>query len=236
MEAPMSEPKLRRAVPALRRARPEPNRAVPAPRRARPALRLVLLALCVPVLAGACGPDDDPEGDAAAQRDTGPQAEFFASLRQLCGNAYEGRVTEAPPGDTTFDQRLVMHVRECDEEVVRIPFHVGEDRSRTWLVTRLDDALRLKHDHRHEDGTPDDITMYGGDTDMYGTASHQEFPADEQTVSLVPAAAPNIWTLELVPGETFVYRLNRVGTDRRFRIEFDLTRPVAPPPPPWGAS
>ena len=46
-----------------------------------------------------------------------------------------------------------MHVRECSEDAIRIPFHVGEDRSRTWVVTRTANGLRLKHDHRHEDGS-----------------------------------------------------------------------------------
>jgi hypothetical protein len=33
----------------------------------------------------------------------------------------------------------------------------------------------------------------------------------------------------------FVYALRREGTDRRFRVEFDLGREVAIPPPPWGS-
>jgi hypothetical protein len=33
----------------------------------------------------------------------------------------------------------------------------------------------------------------------------------------------------------FVYALRREGSDRRFRIEFDLATAVAAPPPPWGA-
>ena len=50
-------------------------------------------------------------------------------------------------------QRLVMHVRDCSADEVRIPFWVGEDHSRTWVVTRTETGLRLKHDHRHEDGS-----------------------------------------------------------------------------------
>jgi hypothetical protein len=49
-----------------------------------------------------------------------------------------------------------------------------------------------------------------------------------------PAAVTNVWTMEVIPGERFAYALRREGTDRRFRVEFDLTRPVAPPPAPWG--
>jgi hypothetical protein len=43
-----------------------------------------------------------------------------------------------------------------------------------------------------------------------------------------------VWTVEVHPGEAFVYALRREGTDRRFRMRFDLTRPVAAPPAPWG--
>jgi hypothetical protein len=161
---------------------------------------------------------------------------FFAALQQHCGNAYEGEVVERLPApDTVFTgKRLVMHVRQCAADEIRVPFHVGEDRSRTWIITRTAEGLRLKHDHRHEDGSEDEITQYGGDTRDAGTAARQEFPADAFTAGLIPAAATNVWTVEVVPGEMFAYALRREGTDRRFRVEFDLTRPVPAPPAPWG--
>jgi hypothetical protein len=188
----------------------------------------------------ACG--NGGEGRRAAERpqlaaESGPQAEFWANLQQLCGNAYEGELVTAPEGDATFaGQRLVMHVSHCDVATVRIPFHVGENRSRTWVISRTEEGLRLKHDHRHEDGTDEQVTLYGGDTADEGTAQRQEFPADEFTAVIVAAARTNVWTLEVVPGERFVYALRREGTDRRFRIEFDTTSPVEAPPPPWGAN
>ena len=69
-----------------------------------------------------------------------------------------------------------------------------------------------------------------------GTATSQAFPADAFTAELVPAAATNTWTVELVPGELFAYQLRRAGTDRRFRVEFDLSEVTDTPPPPWGAN
>jgi hypothetical protein len=129
-----------------------------------------------------------------------------------------------------------MHVRECSGDTIRIPFHVGENRSRTWVLTRTEAGLRLKHDHRHEDGSEDSVTQYGGDTRDAGTAGRQEFHADSLTAALIPAARTNVWTIELVPGERFVYALRREGTERRFRAEFDLSQPAATPPPPWGSS
>ena len=84
---------------------------------------------------------------------------FFASLSTLCGKAYEGRVVSNDAADEDMrGSRLVMHVRECSDDTIRIPFHVGEDRSRTWVVSRTADGLRLKHDHRHADGTEDTVT------------------------------------------------------------------------------
>jgi hypothetical protein len=165
-----------------------------------------------------------------------PQAAFWSALADLCGQAFEGSVREAEPPDTTFAGRtLVMHVRECTEGEIRIPFHVGDDRSRTWVLTRTEAGLRLKHDHRHADGSADALTQYGGHTAEPGGPTRQSFPADGETAALLPAAATNVWTLEVEPEVRFVYALRREGTDRRFRAEFDLTRRVPTPPPPWGS-
>jgi hypothetical protein len=170
-----------------------------------------------------------------------PRERFFSRLAALCGKAFEGRIASpAVEADASFaGRRLVMHVRDCSESEIRIPFHVGENRSRTWVVTRTASGLRLKHDHRHEDGSEDRLTQYGGDAVGPGTASRQEFPADGYSKEMfvrekIPASAANIWALETHPARMFAYELRRPG--RFFRVEFDLTRPVAPPPPPWGAA
>lgn len=175
---------------------------------------------------------------AGTPRDTplaNEQERFWAALASHCGQAFEGRVVEDTTDNPDFAKTpLVMHVRVCESGRILVPFHVGPDRSRTWVFTRTDAGLRLKHDHRHEDGSEDEITQYGGDTRGPGTATRQEFHADAFTASLIPAAATNIWTVEIVPGVRYAYALRREGTDRRFRVEFDLTRPVDPPPAPWG--
>ena len=169
-----------------------------------------------------------------------PQEAFFIQLSAMCGRAFEGRVASPPvETDAAFaGKRLVMHVRECSADTIRIPFHVGEDRSRTWVITRTGIGLRLKHDHRHEDGSEDRVTQYGGDTATSGTATRQEFPADVFTKELLvregnTAGVDNVWAVEVQPKEFFAYELRR--PNRYFRVEFDLTRPVAPPPPPWGS-
>ncbi|MEZ6024170.1 MAG: hypothetical protein R3C16_12325 [Hyphomonadaceae bacterium] len=131
-----------------------------------------------------------------------------------------------------------MHVRSCSEDEIRIPFHVGEDRSRMRVITRTSSGLRLKHDHRHEDGEEDTLTQYGGDTVAPGDATRQEFPADSFSQRLfrannIPASVENVWVIEMQPQALFAYALQR--PNRRFRVQFDLTTPIAPPPPPWGA-
>ncbi|HYD89404.1 MAG TPA: hypothetical protein VEA80_18135 [Vitreimonas sp.] len=169
-----------------------------------------------------------------------PQDAFFANLSALCGQSYEGRVVTTDAADANFaSERLVMHVRDCSADEVRIPFNVGENRSRTWVITRTEGGLRLKHDHRHEDGSEDVLTQYGGDTASAGAAVRQEFPADEHsrqlfTANNIPASVANVWAVEVHPGRTFAYELRR--PNRHFRLEFDLTRPVPTPPPSWGVA
>jgi len=169
----------------------------------------------------------------------GPQQIFWSRLQALCGQAFAGRVVSSDAADRDMaGSRLVMHVARCAPEEIRIPFHVGEDRSRTWVISRTAAGLRLKHDHRHRDGGEDARTQYGGDTVSAGTAARQEFPADRYSRELfvrenIPASAANVWTVEIAPGRSFAYALDRES--RHFRVEFDLTRPVAAPPPAWGA-
>jgi hypothetical protein len=168
-----------------------------------------------------------------------PQEAFFERVSALCGKAFEGRVASpAVEADAAFaGKRLVMHVRNCTADEISIPFHVGDDRSRTWVVTRTGTGLRLKHDHRHEDGSEDALTQYGGDSAGDGTAARQEFPADQYSKDMFvrqdrAVSVPNVWAME-VHDRTFAYELRRPG--RFFRVDFDLTRPVTPPPPPWGS-
>lgn len=166
------------------------------------------------------------------------QEKFWSSLQKLCGRAYHGRLTEAEgnPGDSSFRTGiLTMHVRECSSSTIRIPFHVSENRSRPFVVTRTAGGLRLKHDHRHADGSEDSVTQYGGDTRDVGTASRQEFYADDHSAKINPAYRTNVWTMEFLAGPAFAYALRREGTPRRIRVQFDLRNAVALPPPPWGA-
>ena len=174
-----------------------------------------------------------------------PAAQFMAALAQHCGQAFAGRVVTNVPASATPDpfdgKALVMHVRGCQtpERELRVPFHVGEDRSRTWVLTRVGDGLRLKHDHRHADGSPDAVTLYGGDTREAGSAARQAFPVDAESVAMfertgLAGSVRNTRAMEVEPGRRFVYELSRPD-GRLFRVEFDLSQPIATPPPPWGS-
>lgn len=180
----------------------------------------------------------------SAQPATAPADAFLAAIAQHCGQAFEGRITANTPVSTTPDpfegETLIMHVRGCDEGELRIPFHVGDNHSRTWILTRTDSGLRLKHDHRLEDGSDDPVTMYGGDTADAGTAQRQSFPVDAESIALfkrdgMDVSTTNVWAMDIVPDQRFIYELARPGSDRMFRVEFDLTKPVDLPPPPWGS-
>lgn len=193
-------------------------------------MRRLLPLLALPLLAGACGRAAPP-----------PAVQFLDAVASMCGKAFAGRVAAdepAQPNDPYEGQALVMHVRTCDTpSEVKVPFHVGEDRSRTWVLTLVGDRLRLKHDHRHQDGTSDVLTMYGGDSVAAGTATRQEFAVDAFSIDLFTrenrtVSNTNVWAMEVHPGRMFAYELTRPG--RKFRVEFDLTAPVAIPPAPWG--
>lgn len=187
-----------------------------------PAFALVLSACATPV-------DPGP-----------PDLPFAEGMATLCGKAFEGRVVSDDAVDDDWRaSRLVMHVRDCEPGRIAIPLSVGEDRSRTWVVsaTGQDGAWELRHIHRHEDGGLDALTDYGGYSVSDPGATRQEFPADASTKDLfdrenIPVSKTNVWAVEIRSGQDlFAYELKR--PERFFRVEFDLTQPVEIPPPHW---
>lgn len=182
------------------------------------------LALSLALAACASGPSASPGADT-------PQDVFLARLNALCGQSFEGRVVTTDPADDDFrNSRLVMQVRDCAPNEVGIPFAVGEDRSRRWIVTRTDAGLRLKHDHRDPQGVIHGYHMYGGDTASTGTAERQEFPVDQDSIDQfikggAQVSTTNVWAMEVHPGRMFAYELRR-PSGRFMRVEFDLTKPL----------
>ena len=162
---------------------------------------------------------------------------FFNAIKAHCGKAYAGKVTvDNAPGDAFSNKPLVMYVRKCSDTELQVPFYVGDDASRTWIIKKTGSGLSLKHDHRHQDGSMDESTMYGGHTIDAGYNQVQSFPADQYSKELfaelgIPQSNTNIWQMYIYP-DKFSYRLIREG--REFRVDFDVTKPIKLPSAPWG--
>lgn len=180
----------------------------------------------------ACGPrqqpvEDTPEPVAAGAFISETHQAFFNNLSRLCGQSFEGEQiyrSHHASGWEAYD--MVMHVSLCEEDRIHIPFHLGEDTSRTWMFLSDQGMLRLRHDHRYPDGTPEEESLYGGYADESGTAFVQHFPADEYTAGVIDGGGGNVWTIRIDEDfTTFTYRLERDG-EKRMRVDFDLTRPL----------
>jgi hypothetical protein len=177
--------------------------------------------MCVAALAG-CATTSATSVASAAM--------FFNEMSALCGKSFSGKLAVGDASDADFAKAdMRAHVRECGETEIRVAFDVGEDKSRTWIISKIGDGLRLKHRHMLKDGTEDPASQYGGDTAVPGTAMRQEFPVDEfskqmfikegRTVSIT-----NVWAFEIKPGSTLTYELSR--PNRLFRVEFDISKPM----------
>lgn len=154
--------------------------------------------------------------------------QFMATLQSMCGQRFEGGLTYAiDPKNPYVGQKMSTQII-CSSTDVRLPVLVGEDRSRTWIFTRTGTDLELRHDHRHPDGTPETITMYGGLANDAGSAISQSFPGDAITFKLFPGSETNIWTVSFSPdGSVLTYHLDRHA---RPRIEFVMKRTAANSP------
>ncbi len=157
---------------------------------------------------------------------TNPQERaFLNNIAQLCGQTFAGQETFIAEGRESWaDKEFVMHVTVCEDDRVYVPFHLDDDHSRTWMFLVEDGRLRFRHDHRHEDGTPEEVTLYGGYADGHGSALAQSFPADDYTCELLPTACNAIWRVFLSDDKsTFTYQLF-YEEDLLFEGAFDLSR------------
>lgn len=156
----------------------------------------------------------------AAAADTREQ--FMSTLQSMCGQRFEGALTYAiDPKNPYVGQKMSTEII-CTGTDVRLPVAVGEDRSRTWIFTRTGAGLDLRHDHRHPDGTPEAVTMYGGLANDGGSALSQSFLADSITFKLFPGSETNVWTVGFSPDRSVLtYHLDRHAKPR---IEFVMRR------------
>ena len=181
----------------------------------------ILALTCFAVLAGCSTTSSAP---------LSPAASFFNNLGQLCGKSFAGKLVAGDDSDADFAKAdMRAHVRECSNTEIRIAFDVGEDRSRTWIITTVGEGLRLKHRHLLKDGTVDPVSNYGGDTKNFGDATRQEFPVDEFSKQMFmkegrSVSTTNVWAFDLKPNSNLTYELSR--PKRLFRVEFDLTKPM----------
>ena len=150
---------------------------------------------------------------------------FFRKLRSKKGTTFHGKAIYMP--DTTkandfWGKKLRFTISKVNGEI-RMPFIVGENTSRTWILRKANGGLVLKHDHMHEDGKPDSISNYGGNSDPeIGTKYIQYFPADEFTAKLIPAAAGNRWIMQFSPDKKKFYYILERDKILRFKAEFEL--------------
>ena len=141
---------------------------------------------------------------------------FFTNLHSLCGEKFVGSMTFPVDGQDSFKGKtLVAEFTNCDDDVVRVPFNVGEDASRTWIFSKTSQGLRLKHEHLLKDGSIDPISDYGGDSvnskeRLRDSSLSRSFPADSFTQQLIPEAATNVWTVSLSADlQILTYHLER---------------------------
>lgn len=189
-------------------------------------MKQLLLLIPVIILLSFCSTEEQKSSDI-----------FWERLSAQCGKAFIGGLEHAEEGFDLLDgsELTVAHFRECDGDTLKIPFHIetnpGEwDRSRTWVLYRHNGNLELRHDHRNPDGTEEENTWYGGFSFNEGTRSWHEFEYPPRTEEL---GQPVGWRLEIVNGERFTYG-TMISSEWTFRVDFDLTQEVDPPPAPWG--
>ncbi|MDR4988962.1 MAG: hypothetical protein RG741_09025 [Bacteroidales bacterium] len=153
---------------------------------------------------------------------------FLNNIALLCGQTFSGGETFIAEGRESWaDKHFVMHVTVCEDDRVYVPFHLDDDHSRTWMFLVEEGRLRFRHDHRHEDGTPEDITMYGGYADGTGTSLLQSFPADEYTCELIPTSCDAVWRVFLSEDlSAFTYQL-LYRDELLFEGTFDISNNIA---------
>jgi len=166
------------------------------------------------ILFSGCG----SRSETAAPDASDLQVAFFNNIKAQCGASFTGSTefsSSDDPNDPFVVNPLKMQISECSDTEIRMPFYVGADSSRTWILTLTPDGLLFKHQHLMPDGSPDSITNYGGMSDGTGTEWDQHFPADAFTASLDSLYTTNKWSLILdIENGIFDYKLQRHSKPR----------------------
>lgn len=204
-------------------------------------MRQTAFAIAILIMATGCSVKQTPTPQPTSEETI---MAFMGNFTPYCGQTFRGKSTFIDLGEDhpLEDAELTMIVQHCSEDEIRIPFHVRDDRSRTWILTRTPDGLRLAHDHRYEDGTEYEANFYGGIAmDNNGAFEHYPrelhpsesilfYPADQLTLADRPAREINVWSTEFDHKEQkYFYRLYLYG-ELRYEAEFYLAYPVSEHP------
>lgn len=188
-----------------------------------------IFSLAIIFFFAACVPSGNQtdSGNQSQNEVQNTQVQFLNNLGALCGFAYKGEeLFRSPHGESWAEREMIMYVADCGTDHAFIPFHIDDDKSRTWMFTLVDGKLRFQHQHLHDDGTPEEGSMYGGWATEDGTALRQFFPADEYTASVIPGGGGNLWIVEIASDLSWLsYRLDRDG-EKRFELRFDLNKKI----------
>lgn len=181
------------------------------------------ISLMLLVSLSACGGNGEAEPEPAPE--VHPHDAFFANLTDLCGAHLVGESTFPDNDDHPLvGTELHNHVSSCDENMIRIELlrDGGDYWHGAWVIERREEGLHLFHDHLGEERTmedlgDDDYHGYGGYATDGGSATVQYFAADDVTAEIIPAAATNVWMMELdLENGQFIYYLER-HNEHRFR-------------------
>jgi len=193
------------------------------------------------IIIASCTDSDSPDTDfeyapeEAALELVDEQQAFWNNIQELCGNAYRGELADATPFYQNFDaDRILIHVRDCTDYLTHISLHLDDNHSRNLLLTKKEGTLQLKHDHRYEDGSEEEITQYGGLAPLPGLETRQIFEADDYTADILPDRFDNFWFIDFMDEETLGYGVHWPKHGNSIRMEFDISEPVEAPPAPWG--
>lgn len=194
--------------------------------------KILTTAVLLTFMLSACGPrtnSTETQGEQSSELfEQEAQEAFFNNLASLCGQTFKGeQVYRSHHGESWADRSMIMHVTVCEDNHIHIPFHVDDDYSRTWMFMAEEGQLVFKHQHLHEDGTPEEGSMYGGVANNEGNAFVQYFPADDYTETVIEGGGGNLWIVSMDEALTYLsYRLDRDG-EKRFEIVFDLKNPLS---------
>lgn len=172
----------------------------------------------------ACAENDGTELTIDIDAET-TQGEFFVNLIERCDDTYAGESTYPtnPPHDGLENVELRATISTCTSEKVHISLQTGDDGSHTIVISRVDEGLQMRHEHRQPDGTPMDITDYGGLANDQGTSTRQYFEAGESAIDMIPDAESNVWIIDLgIDDEILVYSLEK-QQETVFRAELEKT-------------